>query len=128
MRSARAATCEPWTVLYADESADALCATQTPGDPARIVRSSVTMTECVRLIMCALRLHVVGSLQHLIRRRDRLGVRFVRTLCDDHVDDLRDGRDIGILEVAALQRPGAVDPGLRHRRRAGSGGLREQVF
>src|SRR5579884_1326258 len=98
----------------------------TPSSARSALTGVLTANERRRVIESALRLD--RGLQHLVGGGDRLRVRFVRALRGDRVDDLRDDRDVAGLEVAALQRSGAVEAGLRERRRAGRAGLREEVL
>src|SRR5579875_3148333 len=126
MRSAKAAMRAPWTIWYADECAGKPVDANAADDPRNRIAATKAGSRSVRLVT-ALHLGLVRRLQHLIGGRNRLRVRLIGALRDDHVHDLRHDGDVGILQVPALKRPRAVEPRLRDRRRAGRGGLREEV-
>src|SRR5215470_7174148 len=70
---------------------------------------------------------VVDQLQHLICGLHHARVRFVGTLRHDHLNELIDHADVGLLEIALLDLPQTVGAAWRtdHRVARGRGGEKE---
>ena len=68
-----------------------------------------------------------GRLQHFVGRGDDLGIHLVGALRRDQIGNFDHRFDVGLFEVALLQRAGAVGAGERVLRRARGRRRREQI-
>src|SRR5882724_642998 len=84
------------------------CATALPARSASAA-SAAGSERMMRMIRFSSAHHVGGLLQHVVRRRDDLGVHGVGALRRDQVSHFSDGADVRLLELALQQVAHAVD-------------------
>src|ERR1700733_5706277 len=106
-----------------------VCAAATPQSASRNAKLAA-----IRRVMARIFLYLPFSahqlrrrLQHFVGCGNDLGIHLVSALRRDQVGDFGHRLDIGLFEVALLERAGAVGSGQRVLRRAGRGRGREQV-
>src|SRR5580704_4348758 len=123
--------------ISAGSGGGAVCATalaQSASSAAQVaIVSRVTARVMVRVMAMTFRYlpfsahQLRGRLQHFVGCGDDLGIHLVGALCRDQIRDLGYRLDVGLFEVALLQRTGAVGAGQRVLRRAGGRRRGEQV-